>query len=209
MQHRHRLTEPLGYICLVKKYAVFSRENLSILFFKVNFVLFSSSASSKRSKSLPTFKLEHRLHYKWTAHGKSPFIITNLNTEQNQSKLIDLVMRIELTLAILLPGFDHLFLHVFIFGNMFPKCHGFVAMPVERPNNFVRWVLGMMHVPIYPYLINGGRRICWSCDWHSNETGTLIKNEFLSKFESSGNKIARVDSITKSPNLLIHFNFGQ
>ena len=26
--------------------------------------------------------------------------------------------------------FDHPFLHSFIFGNMFPESHGFVAMPV-------------------------------------------------------------------------------
>ena len=26
--------------------------------------------------------------------------------------------------------FDHLYLQVFIFGNMFPESHGFVTMPV-------------------------------------------------------------------------------
>ena len=33
--------------------------------------------------------------------------------------------------------FDHLFPHVFIFGNMFPESHGFDAVPVTRSNNFV------------------------------------------------------------------------
>ena len=33
--------------------------------------------------------------------------------------------------------FDHLFSHVFIFGNMFPESHGFVAMPATRSNIFV------------------------------------------------------------------------
>ena len=38
--------------------------------------------------------------------------------------------------------FDHPFLHVFIFGNMLPESHSFVAMPV------------------YPYLISEERRNC-------------------------------------------------
>ena len=42
------------------------------------------------------------------------------------SKLIDLVMRIQLTRAI----FDHPFSNMFIFGIMFPESHSFVAMPV-------------------------------------------------------------------------------
>ena len=33
--------------------------------------------------------------------------------------------------------FEHPFLHVFIFGNMFRESHGFVAVPVTRSNNFV------------------------------------------------------------------------
>ena len=28
-------------------------------------------------------------------------------------------------------------MHVFIFGNVFPESHGFVAVPVTRSNNFV------------------------------------------------------------------------
>ena len=33
--------------------------------------------------------------------------------------------------------FNYKFSHVFIFGNMFPESHGFVAVPVTRSNNFV------------------------------------------------------------------------
>ena len=32
---------------------------------------------------------------------------------------------------------DHPILHVFIFGDMFPEGHGFVAVPVTRSNNLV------------------------------------------------------------------------
>ena len=45
----------------------------------------------------------HRLLYKWTMHGKSSSITTDPNIIQNYSKLIDLVMRVELTQAILMP----------------------------------------------------------------------------------------------------------
>ena len=33
--------------------------------------------------------------------------------------------------------FDQPILYVFIFGNMFPASHGFVAVPLTRSNNFV------------------------------------------------------------------------
>ena len=33
-------------------------------------------------------------------------------------------------------NFDHLFSHVFVFGNMFPGSHGFVAVPVTISNDF-------------------------------------------------------------------------
>ena len=55
----------------------------------------------------------------------------------NNCKLIDLVIRIELTRAILMPRVSNFlksliisFSNVFIFGNMFPESHGFVTMPV-------------------------------------------------------------------------------
>ena len=33
--------------------------------------------------------------------------------------------------------FDHQFMHVFMFHNMFPGNNSFVAVPVTRSNNFV------------------------------------------------------------------------
>ena len=33
--------------------------------------------------------------------------------------------------------FENKFSHVFIFGNMFPESHGFVAVPVTSSRNFV------------------------------------------------------------------------
>ena len=50
--------------------------------------------------------------------------------------MIDLVTRIELLEQFsghdspISEKFNHPFSHVFIFGNMFPESHGFVAMPV-------------------------------------------------------------------------------
>ena len=35
----------------------------------------------------------HRLLFKWTVHGKSPSITTDPSTIQNDSKLLDLVIR--------------------------------------------------------------------------------------------------------------------
>ena len=73
-------------------------------------------------------------------------------------------MRIKLILAILSPRpsdifekFDHPFSHVFIFGNVFPESHGFVAMPVTTASQ-----IHTLYVAIYPYLISEGRRNCSS-----------------------------------------------
>ena len=58
-----------------------------------------------------------------------------------------------------------------------------------------------MHVPIYPYVINEGKRNCSACDRRSSETVTLRKNvtkykrkrkwmvRFLRKLENRGIKI--------------------
>ena len=66
------------------------------------------------------------------------------DTVQNYSKLIDLVMQIELTLsnfnATILKfseKYQHTFSHVFIFGSMFPDSRGFGAVPIKRSNNLV------------------------------------------------------------------------
>ena len=103
--------------------------------------------------------------------------------------------------------FDHPFLHVFIFGNMFPESHGFVAVPVTRSNNFVS--LNKLEGYIGTCIFET------ACNRHSNETVTVKKHvskyknlrkwkiEFLRKFEHRGSKIIRVNSIliTKSFNL--------
>ena len=64
-------------------------------------------------------------------------VTTDPNTVQNYSKLIDLVIRIELTRAILMPRSSNflrnfiIYFRMFLFyGNMFSESHGFVAMPV-------------------------------------------------------------------------------
>ena len=53
-------------------------------------------------------------------------------------------MRIEITRAILMTRllrfaekFDHLFLHVLIFGSMFRESRGFISVPVTSSYNFV------------------------------------------------------------------------
>ena len=67
----------------------------------------------------------YRLLQKWTKHRKSSSNKTDPNTVENY-RLIDLVIRIEFTRAILmlrlsnfLKDFDHPFSHAVIFGNMF------------------------------------------------------------------------------------------
>ena len=82
----------------------------------------------------------HRLLYKWTEHGtrlRSQRTTTPYKIKVNNCKLIDLVIRIELTMASFnakilkfSENFDHPFSHVFTFGDMFPESHGFIAMPV-------------------------------------------------------------------------------
>ena len=73
-------------------------------------------------------------------------------------------------------------------------------------------------VLIYLYLISEGNEIVRACDRHSNKAVTLGKHvtkyehmrkwivEFLRKYESSDDKIARVTQFA-SPNLSIYFNF--
>ena len=73
---------------------------------------------------------ENRLRSQRT---KTPYEI-----KVNNCYLINLMIRIKLTSSSNLNDmilkfsykFDHLFSHVFIFGNMFPESHGFLPMPV-------------------------------------------------------------------------------
>ena len=53
--------------------------------------------------------MNHRLLYKWTVHGNSNSITTELNTVQNKSKLIGLLMRVELIQAILMSRLTDFF----------------------------------------------------------------------------------------------------
>ena len=65
--------------------------------------------------------------------------------------------------------FDNSFSHVFIFGNMFPESHGFVAMPVTICISKI--------LVSYAYLISApGCEIILPCDRHSNEAATLSKH---------------------------------
>ena len=48
------------------------------------------------------------------------------------------------TIRIFSVKFDHQFLHVFIFDNMFPESHSFVAVPVTRSNYFVCIYVGQI-----------------------------------------------------------------
>ena len=103
-------------------------------------------------------------------HGKSPPITTDPNTVQNWSKickLIDLVIRIELTRTILMPRFSN-FLRNFIIH---------FRMILYLETCFLRVTVSLLcrlqavsktHVDIYPYLISEGRRNCSSCNRHSN-----------------------------------------
>ena len=138
------------------------------------------------------------------------------NTVQNLSKLADgdinRVNSSNFTATILQfsEKFYYQFSHVFIFVKVFPESHGFVAMPVTRWNNFVALHYldrdKLEHVSLI-HLVTG---------IYSKETVTLRKHvtkyenmqtwivEFLTKFETNGIYIARVNSIliTKSINLL-------
>ena len=60
--------------------------------------------------------------------------------------------------------FDHPFLHVFIFGKVFPESHGFVAMPVTSC---------IKDTCSNPIKLVKRDEIVRPCERHSNETVTL------------------------------------
>ena len=96
--------------------------------------------------------------------------------------------------------FDHLFSHVFIFGNMFPESYGFVAMPVTSGIKDTCSILSLSPI----ILLMWGVEFVRPCDRPGNETVTLMKHvtkyenmgqwmvEFLRKFERYCIKIVRV-----------------
>ena len=123
-------------------------------------------------------------------HGKSPSITTD-----RKSKLIDLVIRIELTRAIFMPRFSNYLKNSTIHFRLFlylVTC--FLKIMVSLL--FRLQAVSKIYVPIYPYLISEGDEIVRPCDRHSNETMTLRKHvtkykhtwiwmfEFLRKFEN-------------------------
>ena len=90
-------------------------------------------------------------------HGISPSITTDPNTVQNESKLIDLVIRIKLTRVISMPRFSNflknssIHFHIFLY---LVTC--FLRVSVSLLCR-LQTVL-KIHVPIYQYLISEGRQ---------------------------------------------------
>ena len=83
--------------------------------------------------------INHRLLYKWTMHEKSPSITTDPNTEQNENKLVDSVIRMHFRMFLYLVT-------CFLRATVSLLCR------LQAVSN--------LHVPIYPYLISEARRNC-------------------------------------------------
>ena len=140
---------------------------------------------------------------------------TDPNTIQNYRELRDLVIRIELTRAFLIPQFTTFLRNSLTYFLMFlylVTC--FLRVTVSLLCRLQ--AVSTKHVPIYPDLIGAGRRNCSTLWPAQNETVTVRKHvtkykhmrtwiiEFLIKLENRCIKITRVNSIlvTKSTNLL-------
>ena len=137
----------------------------------------------------------------------------------NNSKLIDLVIRIVLTWVILMLRFSIFFLN-WIHFRMYLETY-FLRVTVSLLCRLR--AVSKIHVPLYPYIIGKWRRNCSTLCWHSIETVTLrqhiskYKNfwkwmvEFLiKKFENHAIIIGRDNSIliTKIYQFtVIYFNF--
>ena len=95
-------------------------------------------------------------------------------------------MRIELTQAILMPSlkfcekFDHSFLHVFIFGKMFPESRFRCYADYKLYQRYM-----FQFIPIYVKLVKGDE-IVQPCDRHSNKTMTLRKH--VTKYKHMRNR---------------------
>ena len=125
---------------------------------------------------------------------------TRYTIKVNNCKLIDLVIRIELTRAILAPLFSNLLrnstIHFWMFlylENCFLRVRVSLLCRLEA--------VSKIQIEIYPDRISEGNQIVRPCDRHSNETVTLMKHvtnfkdmrKFIRKFENRGIKIARVN----------------
>ena len=115
--------------------------------------------TSMRHKKISYRIYLYRIHlYNWTEHGKLPSITTGPNTVQN-CKLIDLVIRIELTRLIWEPRFSNFLKNSTIHFRMY------LYFEMRFPRVMVSLLCRLQavskkHIPIYPYLISKGRRNC-------------------------------------------------
>ena len=75
--------------------------------------------------------------------------------------------------------FYYLFWHIFIFGNMFPASHGFVALQV------INICIREDTCSNFPILKMNEDEIVRTCDRQSNETATL--KERVTKYENMRN----------------------
>ena len=101
--------------------------------------------------------------------------------------------------------FAHPISHVFIFRNMFPGSHGFVAVLVTRSKNFVS-----LHSLKIGWGLIGTCTVHAACNRHINDTVTLRKH-VLSNFSENWRIVAlKWIQLTQllSPNLSIYCNFN-
>ena len=149
-------------------------------------------------------------------HRKSPSITSDPNTVQNKSKLIDLVKRIELTRAILMPRFSNFLRNSTLHFGMFL----YLVTCYLRGTVSLLWRLQAVpkiHVPIYPSLIREGKRNCstlWPAQQRSRDSQETcyqilihakMDSRISASFENRGFKITRVNSIhiAKSINITL------
>ena len=155
------------------------------------------------------------IYFNWTMHGKSPSVTTKPNTVQNQSKLIDLAIIIELTRVFLMPWLSNFLrcstinLYMFLYLVCFRVTTVTVLLPCRLE------AVSKIHVPIYPNLISEGS---WNFSilglaqqrnrdsqetWFHHEKKDFWISQKI-KFQNHGIKIARVNTIhiTKRLNLL-------
>ena len=128
-----------------------------------------------------------RLLYKWTEHWKSTKDhngLQNHTIKVNNSKLIDLVIRIALTRVILMLWFSNFQRKSIINFRMFLYLETYFLRVTVSLLCRLQAVL-LIHVQIYPYQISKGRRIVRPCDQHSNETVTLRKR--VTKYKNMRN----------------------
>ena len=138
----------------------------------------------------------------------------------NNCKFLDLVIRILLIWAILMPKFSNLLrnstihFRVSIFGSIFPERHGFVAVPVTRSNNLISLHQldrdKLEHVSLIQ-LVNGNYNETVTLRKHASKYKNMRKwmIEFLENLRIVALKLLELTRFL-SPNLqftVIYFNF--